>query len=347
MIEDEVFQIADRLLRRAKRAGNSEMSALCPFHRKADGSEEKHASFTMNLSKGVYYCHTCHERGNFRSFLRNMGVNHTVLHSQYSVIIEALQKNHVTPAFNPTRAKHIVTETPLAESVLGLFDKCPLPMVDEAFKLADDDPVYDEALLRKHDIGFDEVHGRITFPLRDLIGNLMGISGRACDPSAWPRYKVYDNEYTAFDLPAREQTKKSSILWNAHNVYPHIYRGSSKERVVLVEGFKGCLWLLQAGIQNVVSLAGSSLSEYHVWILERMGAQVLLMFDNDFAGQSGLRKSAPLLARSLDVFIVNYEGRQPTNLSLEGVQSAVEKNCEDYYLWAIRKKKEETTHGIR
>lgn len=346
MLEDEVFNVASRFLRKIRRGANSEISAICPFHRKADGSEEKHPSFTMNLSKGVYYCHTCHERGNMRTFLKNMGVGLTVLHNQYAPLLEALQKNHVAPTFNPTQARHIVTETPLPEAILGLFEKCPLPMVDPDYRLNEDDPVYDEALLQKYDIGFDEIHGRITFPLRDLAGNLMGISGRACDPSVRPRYKVYDTEYTAFDMPARAQTKKSSILWNAHNVYPHVYRGSSKERVVLVEGFKACLWLLQAGIPNVVALAGSSLSEYHIWILERMGAQVLLMFDNDLAGQSGLLKTAPQLARSLDVFIVNYEGRQPTNLTQEEVRQSVEKNCEDYYLWVTRQKKERN-HGIR
>lgn len=345
MVEEEVFQIASRYLRRVRRGANSEIAAICPFHRKADGSEEKHPSFTMNLSKGVYYCHTCHERGNFRSFLKNVGVGLQVLHGQYAPLIEALQKNQAI-TFSPAQAKEVFTETSLAESVLGLFDKCPLPMVDPDLRLNDDDPVFDEALLQKHDIGFDEKHCRITFPLRDLVGNLVGISGRACDPGAWPRYKVYDTEYRDFGLPAREQTKKSSILWNAHNVYPHIYRGSSKERVVLVEGFKACLWLLQAGIPNVVALAGSSLSKYHQWILERMGAQVLLMFDNDFPGQSGLLKTAPLLARSLDVFIVNYEGRQPTNMTLEEVRQSVEKNCEDYYLWVGRKKKE-IEHGIR
>lgn len=346
MLEDEVFQIAGRFLRGLKRGAGSECSAFCPFHRKADGSEERHPSFSLNLSKGVYNCFTCHEAGTFRTFLKNMGIGLTVLHGQYSVLLEALQKNHTAPVFDPIRAKGIVSESPIKESILGLFEKCPLPMVDPEFRLNDDDPVFDEALLQKHDIGFDDVHNRITFPLRDLFGNLMGISGRAVDPDTWPRYKVYDDEYVKWGFPKRAQTKKSSILWNAHNIYPHVFRGTAKERVVLVEGFKACLWLMQAGVPNVVSLAGSSLSKYHMWIFERMGAQVLLMFDNDEAGRAGLEKTAPILAKSLDVFVVNYEGRQPTNLGLIEAQVAVESRCENYYLWSIRKKKE-STNGIR
>lgn len=344
MLEEEVLQIASRYLRKVRTGANSELSAVCPFHRKADGSEEKHPSFTMNLSKGVYYCHTCHSAGNFRQFLKNVGIGLQVLSSQYQPLLDALQKNRA-PEFNPVRAKGLIAEDPLPEAILGLFDKCPLPMVDYDLRLQEDDPVFDEALLQKYDIGFDEQHCRITFPLRDMMGNLVGISGRACDGS-FPRYKVYTTEYRDFGMPMREETKKSAVLWNAHNVYPRVFKSREKERIVLVEGFKACLWLLQAGIDNVVALAGSSLSDYHHWMLERMGAQVVLMFDNDFGGLNGLQKAAPLLAKSLDVFIVNYEARQPTSMTLEEVRQSVEKNCEDYYLW-VGKQKKENQHGLR
>lgn len=337
MIEDEVLQIASRYLRKVRVGANSELAAICPFHRKPGGGEEKNPSFTMNLSKGVYYCHTCHSAGNFRQFLKDVGIGHQVLHTQYAPLIEALQKNRKVD-FNPVRAKGIIAEDPLPESVLGLFDKCPLPMVDYELRLQEDDPVFDEALLQRNDIGFDETNVRITFPLRDLLGNLIGISGRACDPAAFPRYKVYDTEYRHWGLPAREQTKKSSMLWNAHRVYPRVYRSRGKERVFLVEGFKACLWLQQAGVENVIALAGSSVSDYHQWILERMGARVALMFDNDFGGQNGLAKAAPHLAKSLDVDIVQYEARQPTSMTLEELTETLDKRVVDYYLWAAKKK---------
>ena len=36
----------------------------------------------------------------------------------------------------------------------------------------------DEVLLQKMDIGFDKEYERITFPIRDIYGNLVGINGR-------------------------------------------------------------------------------------------------------------------------------------------------------------------------
>lgn len=344
MLEDQVFQIASRYLQRARMGANSEISAICPFHRKSDGSMEKSPSFTMNASKGVFYCHGCHQAGTFRQFLKDVGIGLQVLSTQYGPIIEALQKNRRVD-FDPIKAKGLIESNPLPEHILGLFEKCPVPMVDYDQRLQDDDPVFDEAILQANDIGFDEKHLRITFPLRDMMGNLLGISGRACDGSI-PRYKVYDTEYKAFGMPQREQTKKSAVLWNAHNVYPRVFKGRGTQRIVVVEGFKAALWLQQAGIQNVVALAGSSISEYHHWMFERMGAQLLLMFDNDFGGDTGLAKAAPHLAKSLDVFVVEYEARQPTSMSLDEVREAVEHRARDYYLWAV-KKKMENKNGIR
>lgn len=345
MLEDEVFQIASRHLKRAKMGAQSEISAICPFHRKPGGGEEKNPSFTLNASKGVYYCHTCHSSGTFRQFLKDVGVGLQIISLQYGPLIEALQKNRKKD-FDPVRAKGLLEENPLPEYILGLFDTCPLPMVDPEFRLQEDDPVFDEKILQRMDIGFDEKHCRITFPLRDLMGNLIGISGRACDPSTFPRYKVYDTEYKEFGLPQREQTKKSTVLWNAHNVYSRVFRGSSREIIYVVEGFKALLWLLQAGIDNVVALAGSSVSEFHHWIFERMGARLALMFDNDFGGENGLLKAAPLLAKSLDVDIVQYEARQPTSMTLEEVRFATEKCRKDYYLW-VSNKRMELKNGIR
>lgn len=344
MVEEEVFQIAARYLKGVKRGANGELSALCPFHRKQNGAMEKRASFTMNLSKGVFFCHTCHESGNFRTFLKYVGVALTVLHNQYAPLLDALSKNRA-PQFNPLKPKHLISEEPLPEAILGLFEKCPLPLVDPEYRLQDDDPVFDEALLQRHDVGFDEKFQRITFPLRDIEGNLIGISGRNCLPGGG-RYKVYDWEFKEFGMPMRQGTKKSAILWNAHNVYEGVFRGGPKQRVVLVEGFKACLWLLQAGINNTMALAGSSMSNYHQWILERMGAQVVLMFDNDQAGRDGLLAAAPILAKSLDVYVVQYEAKQPTSMTLDEVREAVEKNCVDYYLW-VTKQKKEMNHGVR
>jgi DNA primase len=348
MLEDEVFQIATRYLKRARRGANSELSASCPFHRKADGSEEKSPSFNLNLSKGVYYCHSCHVSGNFMAFLREVGLPRDVVAVQYEPLLDALRKNRA-PDFNPLTPARVFNQEPMKEAVLGLFEECPLALVDPDQRIDVDDPVFDEALLQRQDIGYDRKHHRITFPLRDLQGNLIGISGRTTIDEQ-PRYKVYTTEYAEFELPVREATSKGSILWNAHNIYSGVFYGPPTEHVVIVEGFKACLWLLQAGVRNTVAMLGSGMSEQQQWILERMGARVYLMLDNDKAGQNALcgyisEKTgrwrpgiAETLSKSLDVFIVPYTARQPTGLQLEEVHAAIAA-AEDYYVWNTKNSK--------
>ena len=70
----QVLEAAQRHLKRVSRSGSENIMAICPFHRKRDGSEETSPSFSMSLTKGVYYCHSCHERGTFKKFLTQMGV---------------------------------------------------------------------------------------------------------------------------------------------------------------------------------------------------------------------------------------------------------------------------------
>lgn len=355
MIQDEVLDLASKYLTKVSRVGGENISAICPFHAKAGGHIERHPSFSMSLTKGVWHCFTCHASGTFQTFLHDVGIPRTTIANQYGEIFEALKKNY-GPRFDPMNPK-VNTEDPLPESMLGLFDHCPVYMIDPAMSeyLDPDDPVvFEEQLLQQYDVGFDEEHERITFPLRDLTGNLIGVSGRTVT-NAYPRYKVYDREYKDLGYPVRSQTPKGSILWNAHRVYPGIFLGPPDQFVLVVEGFRGCLWAIQAGIKNTVSLLGSSLSRQQKWILERMGAKVYLMLDNDEAGQRALQGSvdeeghkrpgiAAQLTKSLDVSIVSYEGKQPTKLTQEALCQAVN-SAEDYYRWVVRKQKE-NSHGV-
>lgn len=354
MLQEEVLGIASRYLKKIRRVGGENISATCPFHVKADGSEEKSPSFSMSLTKGVWHCWSCHASGTFQGFLQRAGLAPVVVTHQYGELLDALRKSSA-PRFDPAQPK-VIEKDPIPESLLGLFEKCPLYMVDPEYStyLDPDDPVvFEEELLRQYDIGFDDKHERITFPLRDLEGNLVGISGRAVTPGAFPRYKVYDREYTDLGYPTREPTKKGSLLWNAHRVYPELTLGPSDQFVLVVEGFRGCLWAIQSGIRNTVALLGSNLSRQQRWVLEHFGCRVYLMLDNDEAGQRALSgyvdeqgQKRPGLAeqlkKSLDVSIVTYQGKQPTKLTHEELCKAVN-NATDYYSWVINREK---TDGI-
>lgn len=297
-VTDEVLQLAHQHMLKVRRSGPDNIEAICPFHLKEDGTPERKASFRMSLSKGVYFCHSCHNRGNLFTFLRDIGVSRVRIEGTYRFLIDQVAKNQPPP---PNALKPLVFElSPIDEGVLGFFDYCPTDLLDSGFH---------KDTLYRFEIGYDPWHQRITFPLRDLKGRLVGISGRAAD-GVVPRHKVYDTEYQRWQLPQRGRLDRRAIMWNADKVYPLVYfEKPGDTKVVIVEGYKACMWVHQCGIKNVVALMGTYLSWEHKWILERLGASVYLFLDNNYAGRSGTIQAAASLTSSLNVYIVQYPRR--------------------------------------
>lgn len=325
MSQEEVLAIAHRYLANAHKSGNDNISSTCPFH---PMGERITTTLSMSLSRGVWFCFSCHERGNLQAFLKKMGVSYREMETSYQFLIEELERTRPAPP-DPLRVK-VLSDNPLPEGLLGIFDRCPSQLVEDGFT---------EETLRSFDIGFDEHNMRVTFPLRDLYGKLVGISGRTVYDDVKPRYKIYDKEYPIWGVPARSQqdAARGAILWNAHNVYPEIFFGR-QPKVCLVEGFKACMWVVQAGFKNTVALIGSFLTWEHQWILERMGAEVYVFLDNNPAGWKGRDYIGKTLSKTLTVKIVEYaddEVQQPDGMSQEEVLKAMQ-IAEDYTIWTMR-----------
>lgn len=309
-----ILDLAHELLRRVKPTGNEDIMALCPFHTKSDGTEEKHPSFSMNIYSGLWYCHSCHCRGNLYTFLRDLGVSRGDIQLRYGDVIDAAQA-YAPKKPDPLNPIEPVASEPLDEAFLGLFDYCPQGLLDEG---------YDQETLRKFDIGFDEKHMRITFPLRDLRGRLVGISGRSVI-NATPRYKVYDYEYKDFGLPMRK-TEKRALLYNAHTILPQFAfeTDPSARYVVVTEGFKSTLRVFQAGVHNVTGILGSYMSNEQQWVLERLGCPILLMLDKNDAGRKGqLDAGKRLLKTCPRVYVVDYAADQPSELLPQAIPDAL------------------------
>lgn len=336
MAVEDVFALATQHLHSVRKTGNQNVMAFCPFH-----TNHHTPAFCLSLVSGLWICFSCKRTGNLEMLLRDLGVPGSVIHTQYRYVIEdAAQHLEVERRrFDPLRPQ-ITSEEPLPEGFLGLFDLCPLALLDEGFS---------PAVLQDFDIGFDAVHHRITYPLRDLHGSLVGINGRTVINDT-PRYKVYDTEYEHWQLPRRDaqKDKSAAILWNAHRIYKEVFNRTNAS-IVLVEGFKACMWLTQLGVENVVALMGSYMSDRQRWLLERFGATVYIMLDNDEAGEKATRgfidprgrfhPGIPeQLSGALPVRIAAYDKqkKQPSDLAQDEVIEALQQ-AKDYHLWAATK----------
>lgn len=317
-IEQEINGLAHQYLRKVKPSGPNNVMAVCPFHKKLDGTEEQNPSFAMNTSNGLYFCHACGTKGNLYTFLRDLGISRDDISFKYGTLVEAAS-NNVPPKLD-VLDPHIAEEDPIPEYLLGMFEMCPTSLVQDGFA---------PETLRNFDVGFDLTHNRITYPLRDFHGKLAGISGRDVT-GEHVRYKVYDREYQVWGLPQRLQPEKRRLLWNVHTIYPELYFNPGDHDVVVVEGFKACMWVWQAGIRNVVALLGTYMSDEQQLLLERLGATIYLFLDYNAAGLKGTGNIIHKLKQSSRIRVMRYPDRivqhaheaQPDSLTVEEVLAA-------------------------
>lgn len=334
-VVEEILEVAKQTLRKVRRSGPEDVMAICPFHRGAGGEEEKHPSFALSLTKGVYFCHACHAKGTLYTFFKELGYDPQTIRMRYGLLIEEAAKNLPAP-YDPLRPQEIWVEEDhtIEEGLLGLFEHDVQHLL----------PGFTSITLQHFEVGWDGWHHRVTFPVRDLKGHLVGVSGRAVYPEQKPRYKVYEDEYGCWEMPRRKVNKRA-WLWNAHRVYPELLFSPDpyQKSLVVVEGFKAGMWVHQSGITNVVALLGSYLSWEQQWVLERISVPVYLFLDNDDPGRKGQLDAADRLeSRGIWVRLVEYPTRlreeekaQPDSLTVEEVHEQVAR-APRYMEWVLR-----------
>ena len=120
---------------------------------------------------------------------------------------------------------------------------------------------------------YDVFSRRITFPLWDKDGNIVGFSAR-----------IYRGEKDASKYMNSKETKifrKGETLYNYHNAKDEAKR---KKEVIVVEGFMDAIRVSLSGIKNVVALQGTAMTTEQISLLKKLRAKVVLCLDNDNAG---------------------------------------------------------------
>ena len=300
-LRTEILHLAEKYLEKVRPSGSENVMALCPFH------DDHSASFAMNILTGVYFCHACQAKGNLQMFLKGVGVPRTTVDLQYKELIEQARR-YAPPGPNPTNPGVYSGDT-LPEGLLGFFDGYNFPALEQAG--------FHTETLQHFDIGYDKWHGRVTYPVRDLAGKLVGISGRTVFDGVRPKYKIYTTEYPVWGLATRDHWDKRKVLYNMHSVYPALltYRGT-EEFIVVVEGFKACMWVWQCGVKNVVALMGTYMSWEHRWMLEKLSGRVYIFLDNNAAGNLGTYHAGQSFLKNgstIRPYVIEYPSRLADN----------------------------------
>lgn len=147
----------------------------------------------------------------------------------------------------------------------------------------------------------DVFTNRIIFPIHNLEGDVIGFTGRI--------YRNEDKEQAKY-LNSRETIifKKGQILFNYHRARKEIAR---KKEVIIVEGNMDAIRMSSSGIKNVIALMGTSLTKEQVEIIKKLRAKIILMFDNDKAGETATYANGNILVSAgLNPFVVRLSGEK-------------------------------------
>ena len=298
----DLHGLLSNYLRGSNRSGDRFISAFCPFHK---GGGETKRSFMVNVETGIWWCYSCHEKGSLRQLFEMLGAGGPM----FDEVIE-YYKN--APEHS-TYGRYLGINEPnpgvyLPEGMLGLYQYCPTSLIEAGFT---------PETLWHFEVGMDYQRRRITFPLRDIDGRLMGLAGRRIDAeeaAALGRFTVYTAKELdtpeVFDVDGERRPAKfyakphtSQLLWHAHELLERKQNGYQFDAIVLAEGYKGTMWIYQSGFQDVVSPFGSKLSlpyiqkeggleevfRCQVDLLFMLGPKrIIFFYDNDPAGQEAV-----------------------------------------------------------
>ncbi len=111
-------------------------------------------------------------------------------------------------------------------------------------------------------------------------------------------------------------------------MYPRLFFSQEVETLIIVEGFKACLWLLQHGYWNTVALMGSRVSRRQMQLLFRLRANFVLFLDRDPAGLQGmLHDGREMYYKTPTVGVARYPhgvgSCQPDNLSSQELHNSI------------------------
>lgn len=122
--------------------------------------------------------------------------------------------------------------------------------------------------------------GRITFPITDLRGRVLGFGARTLDPNERAKY---------VNSPEGPRFSKRRLLFGLAQARQ---AAANAGWIVVVEGYTDVLALAKAGIPQAVACMGTSLTAEQVQELRRAAPRIRLCFDGDAAGQRAAWRTA-------------------------------------------------------
>lgn len=312
-----------------KRQGRSYFG-LCPFH------NEKSPSFSVSESRQIFHCFGCGAGGDAIGFLRKIEnidfqdaieilaekahitlpkIEVSESEQRYINLKErVLEINKFTSEYyhdnlygtNAKIAQDYVKKRRLDNTTLkkfqigysGNFDDLYQELRKKGFS---DEEIYESKLVLKSKSGRsnDVFKNRLMFPIMDTKDRVIAFGGRTLDDT---KPKSINPKYiNSFDTICYSKTRSLYAL--------NVAKKTSKDYLIMVEGYMDAVSLHQRGIDNAVASLGTALTEAQGRLLKRYKSKIIIGYDADGAGQTATMRGLEILQNiGFDIRILQLEG---------------------------------------
>lgn len=285
-----------------KKAGKN-FVGLCPFH------SEKTPSFVVSPSIQRYKCFGCGESGDIFNFVektehldfvdvleklaKEAGIQLKKTSSVNKTFSKILDINNFAceffhnELFKNTHAKNYIfkkrnfdlkttKEFKIGYAVGGTT---LLNFVKSKHSFSKSDLLSSGLFVEKGGVLKDRFFKRIIFPIADTQGKVVGFTGRILENSKYgPKY---------LHTPETALFKKSNLLYGLFQAKIHIRKS---DLCIICEGTTDVISAHQKGVKNIVAPLGTAIAQEQLKLMTRFTKNILLLMDNDQAGQNALER---------------------------------------------------------
>lgn len=315
---------------------------LCPFH-----NDVNNPSFCVNEEKKIFTCFSCHKSGNVFGFIQerenvsfieavkivgekigydiDVKVNTTSKYERHYEAVELANRfyqNNLKSA-DGKEARKYLSERGIDEIIIDEFEIGFAPKSNDTVtkllinKDFDENVLLEAGLSNRSNNLFDTFRNRVTFPIHNDRGRVVGFSARIYYKSDEAKY-INTRETPIF--------KKGEILFNYHRA-----QGEARKNkyLLVVEGQMDAIRIYASGIKSVVATMGTALTSEHINLLKKLNVKIILCMDNDSAGEKATLANGDIISKAnIDLGILRITGaKDPDEYllknSVEAFQDAI------------------------
>lgn len=175
---------------------------------------------------------------------------------------------------------------------------------------------------------YDRFRGRVTFPIYNIGGRVLGFSARILSSDKTKAKYVNSPESIIYT--------KGKVLFGLHLAKDAIVK---EDLCYLVEGNMDAVMMYQNGVKNVVATSGTALTEQQTSLIRRYTRNVTVLYDGDNAGIKATFKAVNIfLEQGLNVRTVLFpDGEDPDSFArkhtMDEFQNFLKENSQNFIIY--------------